>query len=455
MTKKSSLLVVVGATILGVIFVVVMVKLKQGPAHEGTKPQVHTVHTVDISPTRFLLQATGFGNVKAGDTWQAVSNVEGRVIWRDPDLKSGNLIAAKTPLLRIDPTRYELAMRAAKADVTTTEIELRQLEQEAANTRKLLALEKDRQVLAERELERARSLTRRNFVSETKLDEQEKLTLQQRLAVQSLENTLSLVPTRQAMLKARLAYRQTSLEQARENLADTEFIAPFDLRLDQVGVDLHQHINRGQSLFTADSIATAEATIQVPVPDLRRLLAIVRHNSAASRPDDALPDMKSDLNMGPLAATVSLAGNSAMRWQARVTRIASGLDPATRTVQVVLTVDEPYRNANSPEQVPLVRNMYVRGTLSALTPDPVLVVPAAAVHQGMVYLANADNRLERRPVQVAWSQRDLAVIGNGLNPGDRVILDQLVPAIDGMPIDPIPNPEAAEKLRHQASGEAL
>lgn len=455
MIKKSGLLVVVGATILGVIFIAVMVRLKQGPAHEGARPQVHTVHTVDISPVPFLLQATGFGNVKAGDSWQAVANVEGRVIWRHPDLKSGNLIAAKTPLLRIDPTRYELAIRAAKADVATTEIELRQLEQEAANTRNLLALEKNRQVLAERELERARTLTDRNFFSATRLDEQEKLTLQQRLAVESLENALSLIPTRQAMLQARLAYRQTDLAKARENLADTEFIAPFDLLLHHIGVDLHQQVNRGQSLFTADSIATAEATIQVPVSDLFQLLAIVRHGSASSPPDDALPGMKNLSNTGLLSAAVSLAGNSAMRWQARITRIASGLDPATRTVQVVLSVDQPYRNANLPEQLPLVRDMYVRGTLSALTRDPVFVVPAAAVHQGMVYLADAENRLERRPVQVAWSQRDLAVIGNGLKPGDRVILDQLVPAIDGMPLDPIPDPEAAEKLRHQASGEAL
>lgn len=455
MTKKSSLLVVVGATIFGVIFIAVMARLKQGPAHEGARPQVHTVHTVDISPIPFLLQATGFGNVRAGDSWQAVANVEGRVIWRHPDLKSGNLIAANTPLLRIDPTRYELAIRAAKADVATTEIELRQLKQEAANTRNLLALEKNRQVLAERELERARTLTDRNFFSATRLDEQEKLTLQQRLAVESLENALSLIPTRQAMLQARLAYRQTDLEKARENLADTEFIAPFDLLLHHIGVDLHQQVNRGQSLFSADSIATAEATIQVPVSDLFQLLAIVRHDSASSPPDDALPGMKNLSNTGLLSATVSLAGNSAMRWQARITRIASGLDPATRTVQVVLSVDQPYRNANLPEQLPLVRDMYVRGTLSALTRDPVFVVPAAAVHQGMVYLADAENRLERRPVQVAWSQRDLAVIGNGLKPGDRVILDQLVPAIDGMPLDPIPDPEAAEKLRHQASGEAL
>lgn len=454
MTKKSGLLVILGTAILGVIFVVAMVRLKQGPAHEGAKPQVHTVHTVKISPIPFLLQATGFGNVKAGDTWQAVANVEGRVIWRHADLQSGNLIAANTPLLRIDPTRYELSIRAAQSDVATTEIELRQLEQEAINTRNLLALEKNRRTLAERELERARTLTDRNVLSATRLDAQESLTLQQRLTVQSLENALSLMPARQAMLQARLAHRETILAQARENLADTEFIAPFDLRLHHVGVDLHQQVNRGQSLFTADSIGTAEATIQVPLPDLLQLFAIVRRDDAPVRPGDALPDMKTHLNMGRLTATVSLAGNSAMRWQARITRIASGLDPATRTVQVVLTVDEPYRNARLPEQVPLVRGMHVRGTLSALTQEPVLVVPAAAVHQGMVYLASADNRLERRPVQVAWSQRDLAVISHGLNPGDRVILDQLVPAIDGMPLDPIPSPAAAEKRRHQALGEA-
>ena len=82
-------------------------------------------------------------------------------------------------------------------------------------------------------------------------------------------------------------------------------------------------------------------------------------------------------------------------------------------------------------------------------------MPAAAVHQGRVYLVNADNRLERRPVQVAWSQRDLAVIASGLNPGEQVIIDQLVPAVDGMPLEPMPDQLAAQKLRAQAVGEVL
>jgi multidrug efflux pump subunit AcrA (membrane-fusion protein) len=68
--------------------------------------------------------------------------------------------------------------------------------------------------------------------------------------------------------------------------------------------------------------------------------------------------------------------------------VASGLDPVTRTARVVVTVDAPYRGADPPARPVLQRDMYVRVRLSADSPEPLLVVPASAVHQGEVYLVD-------------------------------------------------------------------
>ena len=82
------------------------------------------------------------------------------------------------------------------------------------------------------------------------------------------------------------------------------------------------------------------------------------------------------------------------------------------------------------------------------------MVPASALHQGELYLADDQDRLVRRPVSVAFQQRDLAVIEAGLAPGERVVLDDMQPAIEGMALS-VRRDEAAEaRLAARARGEA-
>lgn len=51
------------------------------------------------------------------------------------------------------------------------------------------------------------------------------------------------------------------------------------------------------------------------------------------------------------------------------------------------------------------------------------------------------------------TQGNLVVIANGLSAGDRVIISDLVPVIEGLPIKPIELPEELELLRKEALGE--
>ena len=147
-------------------------------------------------------------------------------------------------------------------------------------------------------------------------------------------------------------------------------------------------------------------------------------------------DFHEQIPLGDLDIRVTPTNVPDAHWPGELTRVTSSLDPATRTVQVVVLVEEPYRNANPPTRPPLVRNMFVQATIAAPTPEPVIVIPASAVHQGVVYLVDQDNRLQRRRVTVAWQQGDKAVISEGLAPGDRLVLDDLVPAVDGTLLAP-------------------
>lgn len=453
-SRRKNALIIALSLVAGIAFVVVMANLRPGPEESDSAAEARSVGVMPITPMPLRVAAQGYGSVRAARRWQAVARVGGRITKRHPDLESGNLIDKGTELLRIDPTRYELAVASAKADLASARSDKRQLEQKGANTRMLLELEKERLALAEKELERIRNLAEKDAVSRTRLDDQKRATLQQRQAVQSLENELALIPSQRDNLQARIARAESALGQARQDLEDTHFSAPFDLRIHKASVEEDEQVRPGQSLFSADGIATAEAVIQLPVSQLRRLLRQLPETPATEPVDAHLADLHRRMDLGRIDAQLSLAGAPDTTWDASVTRVASGLDPGTRTVQVVLSVDEPYRSASPPEQPPLVRDMYVQGTLSLPTPEDVIVVPAATIHQDTAYLANDEDRLERRRVSVAWTQNDLSVIRAGLNPGERLVLDDLVPAIEGTRLSPSRDQEALKTIRSQARSSA-
>lgn len=453
---RRNVVILVLALFAGASFVAAMLALKQPPERSTDGPAATPARILAVTPLTVRAEARGFGQVVPARSWKAVANVGGRVVWRHPDLESGNLIPQGTRLLQIDPTRYELAESSAEADIAGLQAELRQLDQEQQNTRDLLALEERRLTLAQRELERAETLADRGSLSETRRDEQQRATLQQQQAVQSLENRLNLIPVRRDALNARLARSQSALAGAREDLEDTRFQAPWDLRVHQSAIETGQQVSPGQTLFVADDIKAAEATIQLEVSELRKVLSQISdvpESVSQGEPPRGFADLHEQLPLASLTVWVQSTSTPDSRWPGKLTRITSSLDPVTRTVQAVVTVEEPYRRANPPARPPLVRNMFVQASITAPTPEPVIVVPASAVHQGEVYLADSDDRLKRQPVTLAWQQGELAVISSGLESGDRLILDDLVPAIEGTPLAPRTDERTMNGLRRMAAGE--
>jgi RND family efflux transporter MFP subunit len=443
-------LMVLAGVALGVALLVFFVANRQTPERSDTPPAPVAVAVIEAQPLAFRLEARGHGVARPAETWQAVANVSGRVVERHPALESGTLLPEGTLLLVLDPSRYELAEAEAEAELASLAGELAQLEAEEANTRRLLELERQALALAEQELSRIERLAASGSVSTSQRDAQRRSTLGQRQAVTTLENTLTLLPARRDVLAAQRERAAVRLAQARRDLADTRIKAPYDLRLAEVEVELHQFVGVGQRLFEADSLAAAEVEARIPFSMMRRLLGSVA-------PAELLPgtlDLSERIDLDAIGAELSLVGAPGVGWEGKVVRVASGLDPATRAVRVVVRVEAPWRDARPPDRPPLQRDMYTRVRLSAPSPEARLVVPASALHQGELYLADEQERLVRRPVSVAFEQGGLAVIEAGLAAGERVVLDDLQPAIEGMALS-VRRDEAAEaRLAARARGDA-
>ncbi|HEM46123.1 MAG TPA: biotin/lipoyl-binding protein, partial [Alphaproteobacteria bacterium] len=439
----------VSGLLLGFLIAVVLVLARQTPRRDEATARAPTLTTIEVQPLPFRLVARGYGVVRPAESWQATANVPGRVVERHPDLESGHLVRKGTLLLVLDPSRYELAIAQAEADLISLAAEQAQLDREEQNTRRLLELERERLVLAEQQLARIERLAKRDAVSRAQRDEQLGVTVAQRSAVASLENQVALIPARRKRLEAGARSASTRIDQARQDLLDTRFEAPYDLRVDTVGIELHQHAAAGQQLFRADGIEAAEIEAHVPLDTARRLMGSVLRTGE----DSDTFDLGERLDFDAIEAEVALVGAPSIRWPARVVRVASGLDPTTRTARIVVRVERPYEDVAPPLRPALQPGMYVRVHLSAPSPEPLLAVPATAVHAGQVYRVVEGERLERRSIEIAFEQNDLVVVGEGLAPGDEVIVDDPVPALDGMAVRPQRDEGMEAVLRARARGE--
>lgn len=437
-----------GAVIAGAAVAVWLASAPNEPERSAASETVRTARFIEAPLASVRPVATGHGEARPGTTWQAISRVAGTVIERHAELESGAMLPAGARLIAIDPTDYELAVAEVGAEIAVLEAEREQLEADAESIDRLLEIERDRLELSERELERVRRLFEQGVVPDARVDEQVSLTLQARKLVQELENQLTLLPSRRNRMAAELARANARLERARRDLARTTITAPFDLRIAEVGVERGEYVTTGKELLSADSIDTAEIPAQVRIDPLRRVVGSVMREADGGPPSDRI-------DLEAIEAHVRLLpgdDGGGASWEGEVIGVEGGLDPGTRTAQVIVSVDEPYRDADPPLRPPLVKNMYVEVELVGQPLPAMVVIPASAVHEGSIYLAGPEDRLEIRPVRTAFLQNGLAVIEEGISPGERVVVDDLVPAIEGMRLDPQPAPEMQRWVATAAGG---
>ena len=275
--------------------------------------------------------------------------------------------------------------------------------------------------LARKDLERKRKLVKQGTTSQSIADDAERAMLASRAAVQNLQNTLSLIPTQRNLLQAKA-------DRSARDLDHTTILAPFNLRVANLKVEADQFVSTGQSLFEGDAVDRVEVEAQVAMSALRRLfLGRPDMKVDIARLNEQLPDM---VGLDPLVRLD--LGNHVAEWQAEYVRFDDTVDPQTRTMGVVVAVDRPFEKIKPGYRPPLSKGMFVQVVLRGKSHEPRVVVPRSAVRGGMVLVADAENRLRRRQVRVLFSQGELSVITEGLESGERVVVSDLVPAVEGM-----------------------
>jgi RND family efflux transporter MFP subunit len=422
---------------------------EQAEPAEVAKP----VRVIEVAPADFVPRALGYGFVQPGSVWEAVAQVSGKIVYRHPDLERGRLLEAGSELLRIDPADYELAVARIEANLEAARAEREELTVRQANTESTLEIARRTLALAEQDLARKRKLRAKGNASQATVDQAEGAVLNERQRVQELQNQLNLLPAERHVLEANLALNQAQLEEARLDLDRTVIRLPFDARIAEVLAETAQFVSAGQKLAVADSIDVAEVSAQIALNQIRPL--IQQGADLTSLSAEQLSQLPGE--MGFTAEVRLVAGDFTATWEARFDRISDTVDPQTRTLGLVVAVDEPYRKTIPGRRPPLTKNMYVEVEVRGARQANRIAVPRVAVHRGVegghvVYLAGSDGRLAFRPVTLGSAQSDFVIVEQGLEGGERVVASDLIPAIEGMLLAPRMDEALAGRLAAQAGG---
>ena len=422
---------------LGVVALFVAPMLKSGPEKTPTVERAANVRVIKTPKLDVVPRVTGYGTMQAGRVWSAVAEVAGPVVWVSPQLENGKLVKAGEELLRIDEASYRLNLAQIDAQLQASEVKDK-------TTRASLAIaERDLKLLID-DHQRKKGLSAKGAVSKTSLEAAERQMLSGETQVQNLKNTIAINAADRAVLRS-----QRSLSEL--DLGHTLIRAPYDVRITEVSADLAQYANKGQLLFQADGTDLAEVEAQFPIGSLRPLIVGRQVATAQAAASPASSPVQGAIGLDALIRLN--AGTHTVETPAKVARVAGTIDAQTQSVGIVVSIDDPYGKARPGHRPPMIRGTFVEVELKGAAIPGQVVIPAQAVHQGKVYVVDADQRLMIKSVEVSFTQGGFSVIAKGLKPGSQLVVTDLIPAVEGMLLNPVEDKKIKMMLVAEATGQ--
>jgi multidrug efflux system membrane fusion protein len=273
--------------------------------------------------------------------------------------REGQFVRAGDLLAEIDPRPYQVALQQAQGQLAKDE-----------------ASQRD----AEMDLRRYQTLWQEGIGTRQQYDSQEALVGQFQGAIQSDE---------------------AQIASAKLNLTYCRITSPIDGR---VGLRL---VDRGNIVHATDANGMLVITEVNPIAVVFTL------------PEDELPQVMAEMRGRQLTVEAFGRDNNAKLGSGKLVTIDNQIDPTTGTIKLKSEFANP--------KLALWPNQFVNVRLMLSERKDVIVVPSAAVQKGsqgaFVYLIGPDDKADVRSVQLDFTQGNNTVIREGLNAGEKVVVD--------------------------------
>lgn len=332
-----------------VLLSAIMVMSGCGRKAQEQYEDVRPVRAVVVGRTSGTVGATYSGEIRARYESKPGFRISGKVIARL--IEVGTHVGQGQPLLRLDPQDVALNVASAAAQV------------DAAKSR----------VTQNRvDLERAKQLFNKHFISQAELD-------QQKLSLEESESQLKSAEAQQQIAMNQREYTTLTADRAGVVTA--------------INVEVGQVVSAGQPVLTI--AADGEREVVVSIPESRV---------------DELRNAKT--------MTVSLWANPGKTYTARLRELAPDTDDVTRTYAARVTV----RDADAALRLGMTASVYVPDVEGVTA----IRLPLTAVYnkegQPLVWVVDPQtSQVKSRAVKLAAAQNDTVLVADGLKDGEIVV----------------------------------
>jgi multidrug efflux system membrane fusion protein len=136
-------------------------------------------------------------------------------------------------------------------------------------------------------------------------------------------------------------------------------------------------------------------------------------------PQDELPQVSAAMAQGPLSVVALSRDGQTELGKGQVELVDNQINATTSTIRLKALFPNPTRA--------LWPNQFVKARLLLTVRKGATTVPAVAVQRGpkgpFVYAVSADQKAVMRPVEVADTEGELAIISKGIEPSDTIVID--------------------------------
>jgi multidrug efflux pump subunit AcrA (membrane-fusion protein) len=369
-------------------------------------------------------------------------------------------VTARELLLRIDDSDYQLRLDQRRADLNSMKAKLAELEAGVVADNKSLELANKILAVADADLKRMQQLQQTDAASESELGSARSIALQQSQSVQSLENALTLYPSRIASAKASVAMAESQVQEAQRDIDRTTIRSPICGVLSGVNLEPGQIVGQNQQLFEIQDDQIIEIKAQFSLVQLEKVYPRLRARISSLSPSSSLSADDANLLEGLTANVAMRSGDITHRWVGKAVRVSESVNEQTRTLGIVIQVrngnqsipgeasttcpgdqnaDADLASKEAPSGVlrPTLRSgSFCEVTLMGRPIADVIAIPRTAIDGDVAYVIDKDNRLQARPITTGVAIGEQVTVNAGLSEGDRVAVSYPVPAIEGKLIDP-------------------
>ena len=364
---------------------------------------VATIHPAPRAPSLTL-----FGRIESPRLARLSAAVQAGVV--EMRAVEGELVEAGTVLVVLDPRDARLALRRREAEVADIRAQLELERERNRQDRASLSKERGLMGLARRELERAEDLAKRGLDSQSRLDQARERVARQELAVLARESAARGHESRHARLEAQLIRAETARDEAALGVERTRVASPFRGRVAEIFVAQGDRVRVGDRLLSVFDVSRLEVRAQIPSRHL------VRVEESRGR------EGYFEVGGRRYTATLSRLGGQVLPGRGGIDALFA-IGGGGQELRIGRTVDLTFELAPQPDAVWL---------------------PFEALHGTDRVFTMREGRLAGVRVRRVGEARGangragVLVTSPDLAPGDRVVVNQLANAVEGLRVEPVP-----------------